>query len=202
MNCYSAMLLEEFGDVLPLQAHGYLDRISSSSSRMGALIDHLLEWSRIARAEIKLETVELSELANSTLSMLQETEPGRRVEQQVEQGVTVLGDESLLRQLLENLLGNAWKYTSKRQTARIQFGRALVAGQEAYFVKDDGVGFDQAYQERLFKAFERLHGVEFEGIGIGLASAERIVQCHGGAIWAEGEVDQGATFYFTLPAFP
>jgi PAS domain S-box-containing protein len=201
INSFSAMLIEDYLDILPDQARDYLDRICAASSRMGALIDHLLELSRVTRAEIDPGMVDLSELVNLTLRMFQETEPNRSVEVLVEPGVTVMGDDSLLRQLLENLLGNAWKYTSKRENARIEFGKALVSGQEAYFVKDNGAGFEMRYVEKLFKAFERLHGADFEGIGIGLATAQRIIQRHGGAIWAEGEVDRGATFYFTLPVY-
>ena len=199
MNSFSAMLIEDFGDQLPPQALHYLGRISAASNRMGVLIDHLLELSRVTRAKTRMGAVDLSELAAATLCMFRETEPERRVEETIENGVTVLGDKSLLRQLLDNLLGNAWKYSSKNPSARIAFGKTRVSGQETYFVSDNGAGFDMAYRERLFKAFERLHGAEFEGVGIGLATAQQIVKRHGGRIWAEGIVNEGATFYFTLP---
>jgi light-regulated signal transduction histidine kinase (bacteriophytochrome) len=201
INSFSAMVIEEFGDQVPPVAHEYLDRICAASSRMGALIDHLLELSRVTRAELAPGLVDLSELASSTLRMFVETEPHRDADLVVEPGITVMGDQALLRQLLENLLGNAWKYTSQKGEARIEFGKAVVSGQETYFVRDNGAGFDMTYLSKLFKAFERLHGAEFEGIGIGLATAQRIIQRHGGSIWAEGVVDEGATFYFTLPVY-
>ncbi|HBA89040.1 MAG TPA: hybrid sensor histidine kinase/response regulator [Geobacter sp.] len=201
INCFSAMLAEDFGDHLPEHARGYLDRIGAASSRMGALIDHLLELSRVMRVGISPEPVDVSTLAASILAMLQETEPARRVDVVMEEGITVSGDPYLLRQLLENLLGNAWKYTSRKEVARIEFGSMQVAGEETIFVKDNGAGFDMAYQGGLFQVFQRLHGgEEFEGLGIGLATAHRIVQRHGGKIWAEAKVEEGATFYFTLPA--
>jgi len=199
INSFGAMLVEDYGEDLPAPARAYLASIGAASSRMGTLIDHLLELSRVIRAEIKPIPVNLSELAVSVLGMLQETEPDRRVEFSVEDSVTVSGDQFLMRQLLENLLGNAWKYTSKRASAHIEFGRMKVPGQEAIFVKDDGAGFDMAYKDNLFEVFQRLHGEEFEGLGIGLATAQRIIQRHCGNIWAEAEVEKGATFYFTLP---
>jgi PAS domain S-box-containing protein len=201
INSFSAMVIEDFGEEVPPAAREYLDRICSASSRMGALIDHLLELSRVTRAEIDPGLVDLSELASSTLRMFVETEPHREADLVVEPGITVMGDQALLRQLLENLLGNAWKYTSQKGEARIEFGKAMVSGQETYYVKDNGAGFDMTYLSKLFKAFERLHGAEFDGIGIGLATAQRIIQRHGGSIWAEGVVDKGATFYFTLPVY-
>ena len=201
INSFSAILAEEYAGQLPVEARGYLERIRSSSGRMGELIDHLLELSRVGRAELKPGPVDLSELARSILGMLQETEPQRRLECCVEEGITVLGDQALLRQLLENLLGNAWKYTARKPFARIQFGRTFAANEPAFFVKDNGAGFDMEYKENLFGAFQRLHGAEFEGDGIGLTTAQRIVHRHGGEIWAQGKVDRGATFYFTLPAY-
>ena len=165
---------------------------------MATLIEQLLELSRVAKARIELQTVDLSELAGATLRMFHETEPGRCAELVIEKGLTALGDRNLLRQMLENLLGNAWKYTSKMKKPRIQFGRALLFGKEAYFVKDNGAGFEMDYREKIFHPFERLHGAEYEGLGIGLATVQRIVQRHGGTVWAEGQVGQGATFYFTL----
>jgi PAS domain S-box-containing protein len=201
INSFSAMIVEEHAAALPSKARDYLERICAASSRMGALIDHLLELSRVTRTEIDPRQVDLSELATATLRMFQETDPHRSAEVVIEEGITVMGDRSMLRQLLENLLGNAWKYTSKKESPRIEFGKEVVGGQEAYFVRDNGAGFDMTYGDKLFKAFERLHGAEFEGIGIGLATAQRIIQRHGGAIWAEGAVDEGATFYFTLPVY-
>lgn len=201
INSFSAMLIEDFGTELPSGARSYLDRICAASSRMGSLIDHLLELSRMNRTELKLEGIDLSELAMHVLDMFHETDPQRLVETRVTESIRVLGDLSLLRLLLENLLGNAWKYTSKKPAARIEFGMTYVAGEEAFFVRDNGVGFDMAYEQKLFGIFERLHGTEFEGAGIGLATSQRIIKRHGGKIWAEGKVDEGATFYFSLPVF-
>ncbi len=201
INSFSAILNEEFEEHLPGEARNYLDRIRTASNKMGALIDHLLELSQVGRSQINLEPLDLSEVATSILDTLKEAEPKRCVEIVIENGITVLGDPSLLRQLFENLLGNAWKYTSNALSARIEFGCTVLAGQPTFFVKDDGAGFDMAYKANLFKTFQRLHGAEFEGCGIGLATAQRIIQRHGGRIWAEGMVDQGATFYFTLPVY-
>jgi signal transduction histidine kinase len=199
INSFSAILIEEYAQHLPKEARNYLDRIRGASNRMGALIDHLLELSRVGRAKLKLGPVDLSEMATNILENLQEAEPNRRVDVVIEDSITVLGDLPLMTQLLENLLGNAWKYTSKKQKARIEFGKTLVAGQPTFFVKDDGAGFDMEYKDNLFVAFQRLHSEEFEGDGIGLATAQRIVHRHGGHIWAGGKVNMGATFYFTLP---
>ena len=201
INSFTSVLIEEHAEEFSSKVRDYLDRICQASSRMGALIDHLLELSRVARTEINPGKVDLSELATSSLRMYRETEPERVVESVIEEGIEVSGDHYLLKQLLDNLLGNAWKYTSKKPQGLIEFRRALVAGEEAYYIKDNGAGFDMVYHEKLFKAFERLHGTEYEGIGIGLATAQRIVQRHGGKIWAEGSTDQGAAFYFTLPAY-
>jgi|GEM_PF-5731929 len=200
INSFTGMLAEEYGRELPAQARAYLDRIGASTVRMTKLIDHLLALSRVSRAEVQPGLVDLSRLAKVILGTYRESDPDRRVVWQIEKGVTAVGDQVLIGQLLENLLGNAWKYTAKRSVAQIRFGCSTVSGEPAFFVNDNGVGFDMAYRERLFNAFERLHGSEFEGIGIGLATAQRIIQRHGGSIWAEGKVDQGATFYFTLPA--
>jgi len=200
INSFSAMLIEDLGEALPAKGHQYLERIAAASNRMGALIDHLLKLSTVSRTEIRLEAVDLSRLATSIMRLFQETEPGRRVEFVVRQELKAVGDRTLLRQLLENLLENAWKYTSRKSSARIELGRMVKDGREVYFVRDNGAGFDMAYQKKLFSSFERLHGSEFEGLGIGLATARKIVERHGGAIWAEGEVDRGATFYFTLAA--
>ena len=201
INSFSAILVEEYGHQVPEGARHYLDRIRSASGRMGELIDHLLELSRVGRAQIKPGPVDLSDLARSILGMLQETEPQRKLEVQVEEEIIVLGDQALLRQLMENLLGNAWKYTARKECAQIQFGRTFAAKQPAFFIEDNGAGFDMAYQGNLFRAFQRLHGSEFAGDGIGLTTAQRIVHRHGGNIWAKGKVGEGATFYFTLPVY-
>lgn len=198
INSFSSILMEEYAGLLPEEALNYLERIKGASKSLGSKIDHLLELSRLSRTELKRDWIDLGQLAAGIAAMLQETEPQRCVELSFQEGLLVRGDRALLGQLLENLLGNAWKYSSLRPSARIQFGSSCADGQEYFFVKDDGVGFDMAYSGKLFEVFERLHGAQFEGSGIGLATAQRIVQRHGGEIWARGKVGEGATFYFTL----
>ena len=200
INSFSAMLTEDYGPVLPEEARNYLDRIRGATRDLGCLIDHLLELSRVGRTALKKESVDLSALAQSVATMLRETEPLRRVEFSIEEGVRVNGDTMLLRLVLENLFGNAWKFCAERRVMRVEFGRTYANGEPVLFVKDNGAGFDMAYIGNLFKIFQRLHGAEFEGTGIGLAIAQRIIKRHGGRIWAEGRVDAGATFYFTLPS--
>ena len=200
INSYSAMMIEDHGENLNSDARNYMDRICAASSRMGKMIDHLLELSRMSRTEIRLDSVNLSNLATQVLEMYQQTCPQRCVETTVMGGITVWGDALLLRVLLENLIGNAWKYTSKTASAHIAFGVTVEADREVFFVRDNGAGFDMDYKHKLFGTFERLHGSEFEGVGIGLATSQRIIKRHGGKIWAEGSVGQGATIYFTIPA--
>jgi PAS domain S-box-containing protein len=202
INSFSSMLIEDLGLSISPKAHDYLERIRTASNRMGELIDHLLKLSRVSRAEIKVEVVDLSQMATLIIGNLREAEPGRNIEFLVKQKLKVTGDRTLIQQLLENLLGNAWKYTSKRSTTYIELGMFVKNRQEVYFVKDNGAGFNMDYYKKLFTAFERLHGSEFEGLGIGLATCKMIVERHRGAIWAEGEVNKGATFYFTLSPPP
>jgi PAS domain S-box-containing protein len=201
INSSSSIVLEDFGAGLPAEARVYLERIVASTRKMATMIDQLLELSRLNRTGIALDTVDLSALAEEIARMLQETEPRRRVEFHLQEGLVALGDTALFRQLLENLFSNAWKYSSGRALTRIAFGRTLAAGEEALFIRDNGVGFDMAHSGKLFDIFERLHGAEFEGTGIGLAIAQRVVKRHGGRIWADAMVDDGATFYFTLPVY-
>ena len=197
INGFSAILREDYGGDLPAEARNYLERIVTSTKKMGTMIDHLLELSRVNRTEISHDTVNMTAMAKGIATMLRETDPQRRVEFLIEEDLLVLGDRALLQQLLGNLFGNAWKYSAGNPAARIELGRALAEGKEALFVRDNGVGFDMAYSGKLFEIFQRLHGAEFEGTGIGLATAHRIIKRHGGHIWAEGKVNEGATFYFT-----
>jgi len=199
INSFSAIIAEEHLEALPAAVCGYLERIGEASNRMGALIDHLLELSRVSLRPVALESVNLSNMARQVLAMHQDIDATRQVKTFVADGIFVWGDASMLRLLLQNLLGNAWKYSSGRSCAHIEFGVTHVDGEEAIFVRDNGAGFDMAYLQRLFTPFERLHGREFEGNGIGLATSQRIVRRHGGRIWAQGKVDEGACFYFTLP---
>jgi len=194
---FSQVLLEDYADGLDEKGRDYLRRVVIAGQRMGRLIDGLLELSRVTRAEIRYETVDLSSLVEGIAEELKQSDPERRVEFVIEKGLVAEGDRQLLRVALENLLSNAWKFTEKR--ARIEFGVAKHEGAPAYFVRDNGVGFDMAYTDKLFGVFQRLHGPdEFEGTGIGLAMAARIVQRHGERMWAEGKVGRGATIYFTL----
>jgi PAS domain S-box-containing protein len=196
---FSLALIEDYADKLEPEAREYLQRIRAATQRMGNLIDDLLTLSRIARDEMRDEVFDLSALVNTILAELREADPGRKVECVVANGIAARGDPRLLRTALENLLGNAWKFTAKKQSARIEFGVSQPNGQPIYFVRDDGAGFDMRYAAKLFGAFQRLHsGAEFPGTGIGLASVQRVVLRHGGRIWAEAAVDKGTTISFTL----
>ena len=166
---------------------------------MGQIIDDLLLLSRVARAEIRRERVDLTAVAREVDAALRAAEPARGVSFEVAEGLQVQADGRLVRLLLENLLGNAWKYTSRRAAAHVTLGSREDGGEPYFYVRDDGAGFDMAYAHKLFAAFSRLHGSsEFPGSGIGLATVARIVERHGGRVWAEGEVGRGATFSFTL----
>ena len=200
INSYSAMLMEDYGSLIPPKGQDYLKRIRTASSRMGDLIDDILQLSRISRAEIKKKTVNLSTLATEITAMLSETESDRFVECMIADNLTTSGDPTLLRMAVQNLLGNAWKYTRDMSPARIEFGRTEIDGETVFFVRDNGAGFDMTYKDKLFGTFQRLHGDDYEGTGIGLATVQRIIQRHGGRVWAEGKVNEGSSFYFTLPA--
>ena len=196
---FAQALAEDFGGTLPERGVHYLDRVRSGTQRMGDLIDDLLALARVTRIELREEVVDLSVLAQTVAAELRQAEPDRAVTFVIEPGLVVRGDAALLRLVLENLLGNAWKYTSRQEGARIEFGAQLAAEERVYYVRDDGAGFDPRYADKLFGAFQRLHtAAEFEGTGIGLATVQRIVSRHGGRVWAEGAVGEGATFYFVL----
>jgi PAS domain S-box-containing protein len=197
---FGALLLEDHAASLSPEGRDYLGRMVAAAHRMGELIDALLGLAGISRQQMSLAPVDLSQLAHAIAEDLQASAVERRVEFVIAEGVVVRGDPRLLRVVLENLLGNAWKYTAKQGQARIEFGVTEVDGSTAYFVRDNGVGFDMAYADKLFGAFQRLHSVkDFEGTGIGLMTVQRIVHRHWGRVWAEGGVGEGATFYFTLP---
>ena len=199
INSYLAILQEEFARELPEEAHHYLARSRAASIKMGNLIDDLLELSRVSRSQLVKESVDLSSLAAGILAMLRESDRSRTVEIEITPGLSARGDKILIGLVLENLLGNAWKYSSRRECARLCFGARGIGREKTFFVMDNGSGFDMAYRDKLFGAFQRLHGEEYEGTGIGLATVKRIIERHGGAVWAEAELDVGATFYFTLP---
>lgn len=196
---FSQALLEDYGDKLDDTGRNYLARVRGASQRMGILIDDLLKLSRITRAVLKHAPVDLSNLANMVLNQLREIDPAHVVETWVEPGLTVNGDPGLLKIALENLLGNAWKYSAKTPSPHIAFGSAPQDGETVFYISDNGAGFDMQYADKLFRPFQRLHHRDqFEGTGIGLATAKRIIHRHGGRIWAESEVDKKTTFYFTL----
>jgi PAS domain S-box-containing protein len=199
MAGFSQALLEEYTDSLDAQGNEYLRRVCAAAQRMGLLIDDLLNLARLSRCVLQPQSVHLSAVAGQIAADLQATAPERNVTFVIAEGLTADGDARLLRVVLENLLGNAWKYTAKHACARIEFGMTREDGRPAYFVRDDGAGFDMAYADKLFTAFQRLHSAaEFEGNGIGLATVQRIIHRHGGRVWAHGEVDRGATIYFSL----
>ena len=192
-------MLEDYEGKLDEEGKLYLRRTKNASQRMGHLIDDLLNLSRMTRSEMRRESVDLSALVNAVVEELRGTWPEHDVEVVVEEGLGANGDESLLRVALQNLLGNAWKFTRDQPDPRIEFGMLEHEDAPAYFVLDNGVGFDMAYADKLFGAFQRLHSTgEFEGTGIGLATVQRIIHRHDGRVWAEGETGKGATFFFTL----
>jgi PAS domain S-box-containing protein len=199
---FSQALLEDYGHLFDERGQEYIRRVSSGARRMGGLIDDLLNLSRLSRQEIVRERVDLSVLAREIAHRLAEQQPDRNVQVRVQSGIVCNGDAGLLAVVLENLIGNAWKFTRGRAEPRVEFGmtRDTDRGEHpAYYVRDNGVGFDPRYANKLFGAFQRLHGrQEFEGSGIGLATVKRIVQRHLGKVWAEGTPDGGAVFYFTL----
>ena len=197
---FSQALLEDYGAVLDSMGLDYLKRIRKGAGRMGELIDDMLMLSRVTRYEMQVQGVDMSELAGVVADQLREQFPDRAVRFTVVPGMRVQADPQLLRILLENLLGNAWKYTGQVAEARVELDRLRIDGETVYVVRDNGAGFDMRYADKLFGAFQRLHGKEFEGTGVGLATAQRILLRHGGRIWAEAEIGKGARFYFTLPA--
>lgn len=196
---FSQALEEDYAQVVDDTGRDYLARIRKGCARMGHLIEDLLQLSRLTRREIGRVDLDLSALAREVAEELQAGAPGRRVAFDIQPGLRASGDPTLLRAVLDNLLGNAFKFTAPVPKARIAFGEERVDGQHAFFVRDNGVGFDMRYVDKLFGAFQRLHDAEsFEGTGIGLATVQRVILRHGGRIWAESAPGQGATFFFTL----
>lgn len=199
LDGFSLALIEDYGGLLDDKGRNYLTRIRSAAQRMSQLIDDLLRLSRIGRAEVRMNRVDLSAMARSIVDELRRDEPARVVDFVVAE-LTVDGDAQLLRIALENLLRNAWKFT-RHGDARIELGARVAGDETVYFVRDDGVGFDPKFAKRMYQPFQRFHSNdEFEGTGIGLAIVERVVRHHRGRIWAESSPGEGATFFFTLPA--
>ena len=200
MNGFAQVLLNKYRDELDADGQDWLQEIVVNAGKMGALIDALLSLARLTRGDPRREPVDLSAVVRSVAKLLAVTEPARSVELVVEDRLIADVDPVLARALIENLLGNAWKFTSKVPLARIEFGTTLNNGTRAFFVRDNGAGFDMTFVDKLFGHFQRLHTIEdFPGTGIGLATVQRIAKRHGGLAWAEGIVNGGATFYFSLP---
>lgn len=199
INGYSHLLLDEYSEKLGEEGLNYLERTQDATQRMGDLIDHILKLARLNRQHLQLEPINLSNIAMDTLRQIQEQIPDREVKIDIAKNINAVGDRKLISLVLQNLLGNAWKFTENTDQPYIEFGVIGSDDEPVYFVRDNGVGFDMHYVNKLFGTFQRLHhDHEFEGSGIGLASVQRIIERHGGQVWAEGSVGNGATFFFTL----
>jgi PAS domain S-box-containing protein len=199
MDGFSRTLLKDYGNVLDEKGRDRLNRVRAAAQRMSELIDDLLKLSRVTRTEVKWESVDLSSCANNIADELRDGEPEREVEFLIQPDLNTHGDARLLQVVMSNLLGNAWKFTGLRNDAKIEVGAKVNGGGMTYYVRDNGAGFDMSYADKLFGAFQRLHDTnEFSGTGIGLATVQRVINKHGGKIWADSAVDEGATFYFNL----
>jgi PAS domain S-box-containing protein len=197
---FSEALLDDYRDKLDATGKNYLERIRAGTQRMGLLIDDMLKLSRVTRAEFKRESVDLSKMVQAILLTIRKSNPARGVKVSIQKDIIIDGDRQLLEIALTNLIDNAWKFTGKTKKAHIEFGTELTDGKPVMFLRDNGVGFDMLYVDKLFGVFQRLHAAEeFSGTGIGLANVQRIIHRHGGKVWAEGEIGKGATFYFTIP---
>jgi two-component system, sensor histidine kinase and response regulator len=196
---FSQALARNYNNLLDTEGKDFLSRIIESCEQMGSLIDDLLQLSRVIRGKVDVQVVNLAEIAGDILDDLQKSNPQRHVQVNIQKDLIANADVRLMRVVLDNLLGNAWKFTRDKANAKIEMGSEWQENRCIFFVRDNGAGFDMAYSEQLFQPFQRLHTEdEFEGNGVGLATVQRIVHRHGGEIWAVGEVEQGATFYFTL----
>jgi light-regulated signal transduction histidine kinase (bacteriophytochrome) len=196
---WSQALAEDFGEVLEEKAKIYLGRIRNETMRMHELIEALLRLSRISRRDINAEWVDVSAMAAGILEKFQQQEPERKVSVNIEAGLKVLADKFLMEIALENLLSNAWKFSSKKELAQIEIGTKIINGENVFYIRDNGAGFNPAYAKKLFGAFQRMHKpADYPGIGIGLATVQRIILRHGGNIWVETAVDEGATFYWII----
>jgi len=201
IGSYSQVIKELCGNNLDEQCKGYLQASYEGILRMNRLIEALLNFSRMGHVEPQRDWIDLCALAHEVVLMLKQTEPERKIDFRIADKIAANADANLMQVVLENLIGNSWKYTGSQQGAIIEFGVTKIDGVPAYFVRDNGAGFDKVDADKLFVPFQRLHDAkEFKGFGIGLATVERIIRRHGGRIWAEGEQGRGATFYFTLSA--
>ena len=196
---FSQALEDDCADRLDERGHDYLGRVRKATMRMAELIDALLTLARVTRAQVNHERIDLADMARAIADDLAEREPQRHVEFAIVEKAEIDGDGNLLRVALDNLLANAWKFTGKQELGHIEFGAIASGPRPTFYVRDDGAGFDMTYVDRLFGAFQRLHGNDdFAGTGIGLATVQRIVHRHGGRVWAEGKLGEGATFYFSI----
>ncbi|MGB8984901.1 MAG: ATP-binding protein, partial [Anaerolineales bacterium] len=196
---FSHVLLEDYSEQLPREGRDYLERVRAAAQRMAVLIDDLLNLSRLTRTALQPRFINVSSMAQEIVHGLQESQPERQVTFSITPDLMVEADPHLMKIVLENLLSNAWKFTSRREQAVIEFGQKNHVTERTFYVSDNGVGFDMAYADKLFGVFQRLHSVsDFPGTGVGLATVQRIISIHGGRIWAESAEGKGATFYFTL----
>ena len=197
---FSHALLEDYQGKLDATGKSYLERICKATQHMGNLIDDMLKLSRVTQSEFNYQSIDLSKMVQSISDRFQKNNPNNNVKMTIQKGIVIQGDPHSMQIALTNLIDNAWKFTGKQKHPRIEFGATLKENEKIFFIRDNGVGFDMSYVGKLFGAFQRLHTMdEFAGTGIGLATVQRIINRHGGKIWAEGEVGKGATFYFTLP---
>ena len=200
ITSFSQILISSSKQKLDEEEFDSLERIVVAGKKMAELIDDILELSRITRSELHLATVNLSELGSDIVDQLKQAQPNKKVHWHIQDNLIVKGDSHLLEVALQNLLENAWKYTDITEEAEIEVGKQKIKNEVVYYVKDNGVGFDMNYSNNLFKPFHKLHtSKDIEGAGVGLATAQRVIQRHGGRLWAEAEKDHGATFYFSLP---
>jgi light-regulated signal transduction histidine kinase (bacteriophytochrome) len=200
ISLFSQVIMELYCTSLDEECRRFVKGIQDETIRMSQLIDTLLGFARLTRSELSLKTIDLSRIAGEVAQKLVQFEPERRAEFRIAERIMVKGDESLLRVVLANLLGNAWKYSAHREYTVIEFDRSEIGGDQPCYIRDNGAGFDMAYEDQLFAPFKRLPGTEtIKGFGIGLATVKRIIKLHGGQVWGKGEPDKGATFYFTLP---
>lgn len=199
INGFSQALLDDYDHKLDDTGRDYLSRVRRGAERMALLIDDLLKLSRVSRIKVERTKVDIGKMASNIFQQLQKNEPDRKIELSIENDLYLNGDQLLIEIVMENLLNNAWKFTEKTASAKITVGKKIQAGTTVFYIEDNGIGFDMKFANKLFGAFQRLHGIdEYEGTGIGLATAQRIIHLHGGSIWAEAEIDKGATFYFSL----
>ena len=197
MSGFSEILIEDYADNLDEKGKDYLNRINAAGKYMGELIDNILKLARLSRSKLVMEQVNLSSIVESIVMDLKKEEPGRKVVLNITKSLVVHGDKALLKIMLQNLLGNAWKFSSRKSETVIEFGKTFYNNHRVFYLKDNGIGFNSKFSRKIFEAFQRLQN-DFEGTGLGLATVKRIANRHGGKIWAEGKTNVGATFYFTI----